>query len=130
MFLLADFNSPTVNFNASFGTYLTPTFLLDLLILLVSLCNLLLGLLILLNLIVKKIPFFSRFFQKRYDEIEKDKGNLYAFKIKNILSRTFFDIYVITFSTLSITHPLFAGFLTVYIVNRISLGKQIVQAIV
>jgi hypothetical protein len=31
---------------------------------------------------------------------------------------------------MSIAHPLFAGFLTVYIVKRISLGKQIVQAIV
>ena len=31
---------------------------------------------------------------------------------------------------MSITHPLFAGFLLVYIVSRISLGKQIVQAIV
>lgn len=130
MYLIDDFNSPAMDFNASFGTYLTPTFLLDFLLLLVSLCNLFLGLLILLNLIVKKIPFFSRFYQKRYDEQEGEKGNLITFKIKNILSRTFFDLYVITFSILSITHPLFAGFLTVYIVNRISLGKQIVQAIV
>lgn len=68
MYLIDDFNSPLMDFNASFGTYLTPTYLLDFLLLLVSLCNLFLGLLILLNLIIKKIPFFSRFYQKKYDE--------------------------------------------------------------
>lgn len=51
------------------------------------------------------------------------------FKVKNILYNTFFDIYVIVFTTMSIMHPLFTGFLAIYIISRISLGKQIVQAI-
>lgn len=70
-------------------------------------------------------------FQKRYEEIdEKDRQNIYAYKIKNIISDTILDIYIIIFSVLSVTHPLFSGFLTIYIVKRISIGKQIVQAIV
>lgn len=52
------------------------------------------------------------------------------FVFGKILSDTFYDLYVIAFSVMSVTHPLFAGFLLVYIVSRISLGKQIVQAIV
>jgi hypothetical protein len=54
---------------------------------------------------------------------------LIVYQAQHIFSAVFFDLYVIVFSFASLLHPLFSGFLLVYIVKRISLGKQIVQAI-
>jgi hypothetical protein len=69
LYLLDDFNIPNSSFQDSFATYFTPTYLLDLMLLLVSFCNLLIGLLILLNLIVKKMPFLNRYYTTRYEEL-------------------------------------------------------------
>lgn len=52
-----------------------------------------------------------------------------VYQAKHILSASFFDFYCLIFSILTILHPLFAGFLLVYIVKRIELGKTIVRAI-
>ncbi len=66
LYLIDDFNSPIHNFAESFATYLTPTYLLDLLLFLASVCNLFIGLMILINLIVKKWPFLTSYYTKRY----------------------------------------------------------------
>lgn len=55
--------------------------------------------------------------------------NIYVYQAKHILSASFFDLYSIAFSIMTIMHPLFAGFLLVYIVKTIDLGKTIVRAI-
>lgn len=67
LYLIDDYYIPNPNFDSSFGSYLTPTYVLDLLLLLVSLCNLFVGFLILLNLIIKKVPFLGRYYSKRYE---------------------------------------------------------------
>ncbi len=56
-------------------------------------------------------------------------SSLGTYQFKNIISSSFYDIYTIIFSILSIMHPLFAGFLLIYIVKRIAIGRQIVRAI-
>jgi hypothetical protein len=55
--------------------------------------------------------------------------SLWLYQLKHIFSASFFDIYTIIFSIFTILHPLFAGFLLVYIVKMIELGKTIVRAI-
>jgi hypothetical protein len=67
IYLIDDFNNPIVDFNATLGTYFTPTYLLDLLLLLVCMFNFFIGLIVLLNLIVKKIPFLNQFYHRRYE---------------------------------------------------------------
>jgi hypothetical protein len=57
------------------------------------------------------------------------KDSRLFYQAKKIFSASFFDFYSIIFSILTILHPLFAGFLLVYIVKRIELGKTIVRAI-
>jgi len=56
-------------------------------------------------------------------------NSIIIFQIGSIFTNIFYDIYVIVFCYTSILHPLFTGFLLVYIVKRISLGQQIVRAI-
>jgi uncharacterized membrane protein YjjP (DUF1212 family) len=67
LYLIDDFNNSNKSFAGSFATYLTPEYLLDLLILLSSFCNLLIGIIILINLIVKKWPFLNCYYGKRYE---------------------------------------------------------------
>lgn len=67
LYLIDDFNNPVHNFSQAFASYLTPTYPLDLLLLLSSICNLFIGLMILVNLIVKKWPFLKSYYSRRYD---------------------------------------------------------------
>lgn len=55
--------------------------------------------------------------------------NIIVYQIKNVMSASILDAYLILFSILTIFHPMFAGFLLVYIIKLIELGKTIVQAI-
>lgn len=47
------------------------------------------------------------------------RESLTYYQVKNVFSAALFDIYCIIFSILTILHPLFAGFLLLYIVKRI-----------
>lgn len=57
-------------------------------------------------------------YQQELEEGEMSESLLY-YQVKNVFSAAFFDLYCIIFSILTIMHPLFAGFLLVYIVKRI-----------
>ena len=67
LYMIDDFTNPNDIFATSLGKYLTPQYLLELLILLSSFCNLLIGIIILINLIVKKWPFLHRYYAKCYE---------------------------------------------------------------
>lgn len=98
-----------------------------------SMINLLCGFMLLINMIFRKIPFLLRLYEYKYREELEEEGTMsdsvYVYQAKNILSASFFDFYTIAFSIMTIMHPLFAGFLLVYIVKTIELGKTIVRAI-
>ncbi len=132
-YLLDDFSSPEHSFQQSFASYLFPDTFIGFFILFCSMINLGCGCLLLINIFIRKAPFLMRLNESKYNKELEEEGkmseSLLFYQVKHVLSAAFFDLYCIIFSILTILHPLFAGFLLVYIVKRIELGKTIVRAI-
>ena len=59
-YLIDDFSLPQHSFQKSFATYLIPTTLIGFFILLCSLVNLGCGSLLLVNIIIRKVPFLMK----------------------------------------------------------------------
>jgi hypothetical protein len=68
VYLFADFELPNHDFNATLALYLRPASFLEGLILILSCLNLGCSSLLLLNLLLKKIPFLSQFYATRHAE--------------------------------------------------------------
>jgi hypothetical protein len=66
-YLLDDFASPSTNFKDSFATYLTPTSVIGVFILICSMVNLGCGCLLLINIIFRKVPFLLRLYEYKYN---------------------------------------------------------------
>jgi hypothetical protein len=71
-YLLDDFATPEHSFQRSFATYLAPNTLIGFFILLCSLVNLGCGCLLLVNVIIRKVPFLLRLYEYKYlQELEE-----------------------------------------------------------
>jgi hypothetical protein len=112
---------PKQDFNYLLGTFITPTDFLSIFMLILQMISAFCGLILLINLVLKKVPFLVSIHRRKYEREkeeneEKGKGeesfqSSFGFYIlKNLLTLLFFDIYIIVFSFLTIIHPVFSGF--------------------
>ena len=82
------------------------------LMLILSITNLLIGLLIGFYLFARKIPLLKRLLELKYEKLRlKGKvGNKFWFVWSNIVFETIYNLYMVIFLCLTILHPFFCAF--------------------
>lgn len=80
--------------------------------LILSIVNLLIGLLIGFYLFARKIPLLKRLLELKYEKIQLrgEAGNRVWYVWSNILIETVYNLYMVIFLCLTLLHPFFSAF--------------------
>jgi hypothetical protein len=83
-------------------------------------------------LVVKKMPFYFYLYLKSYHQLTaKEKVGIYKYQLTfgmiNAIKTVFLDLFLVTFSALTIIHPMFASFVMLYLLTRLELGQVLIK---
>lgn len=85
-----------------------------------------------LFLIIKKIPLYFSIHMKSFHKLTlKERIGLSKFQLTHAFSELFssisIELFLSIFASLSIIHPFFSGFILLYIITKLFMGKIIIK---
>lgn len=122
-YLIENYEEPSFEFSGDFFSYISisPGKPLHTLMLLLSMANLLIGLLIGFYLVIRKIPLQKRLLELKLARLRAagQELNGFTFVWGSIFKETIYNIYIVIFLCLTIVHPFFSAFPLIEAIKRI-----------